>query len=118
MGETPLYVAAGISILGLLILAYVSETLEPPVSEIGQITTNDLGKNVHIRGIVTDVHEFKGGSKPLMVDDATGSVEVYLPYSTATGIDGEPKDSIDVLGTVQVYRGKLEIVVDDPENLR
>lgn len=110
MGNKVLYLAFCISIIGLLILTYVSEVLNPPVSMIGDINTNSLGRNLHVRGNVSRTHEFKGGSIILTVKDSTGEIDVYLDYYTAKSMPGilEAKE-VDVIGEVDEYKGRLEI---------
>lgn len=110
MSDKVLYLAFCISIIGLLILTYVSEVLNPPVSGIGDINTNSIGRNLHVTGNVSRIHEFKGGSIILTVKDSTGEIDVYLDYYTAKSMPGilEAKE-VDVIGEVDEYKGRLEI---------
>lgn len=119
MSEKILYLALSISILGLILLIYASEALEPPLSSIEEITTNGLGKNVHVIGNVERVHEFEGGSALLTLGDNNTDIDVYLPYNTAKQIDLKLLDKrVDVIGEVQVYNGRLEIIVDNKDSIR
>lgn len=113
------YLALGISITGLLILAFASESLNPPISKIEQIDTNSLGKNVHIQGNISRIHRFGGGSILLVIDDGTGEIDVYMPYRIAQDIaDFTNSSGIDVIGEVTIYKGKTELIVNDVDNIK
>lgn len=112
-----IHLALVISIAGLLLLAFSNEFLEPPLSRIDQISSNSLGKNVHIKGNVSDKHEFAGGSILLSVEDSTGSIDVYLPYDAAKRYSHN-SSTLDIIGSVELYKGKLEVVVEDINGLR
>jgi len=116
MKENILHISLVISIIGLLILTYASTILKPPLSEIGNIKTNFLGKNVHIQGDIIKIHKFKGGSIILKVRDSTGEIDVYLRYSIAKSKEDvlDKNKKIDVIGEVELYEGRLEVV---PNNL-
>jgi DNA/RNA endonuclease YhcR with UshA esterase domain len=109
-----LHLSLVISISGLLILAFAGGYLEPPLSSIGQVNTNFLGRNVHLRGNLSDFHEFEGGSILLVLRDSTGEIDVYLPYNVAKmKSDLLNSTELEVVGSVEVYRGRLEVVVED-----
>lgn len=114
-----LHISLIISISGLLVLTFANESLEPPLSRIDQINTNSLGKNVHVRGNISSVHEFGGGSILLVLDDSSGMIDVYLPYNVADSVSGLVNSTgLEVIGSVEVYRGKLEIVVENVGGVR
>ena len=113
MADKLLYTALVISILGLILLAYAADLLEPGVVEISKIDNNYLYKNTHIRGDVVDLKEFNGGSILLTVDDKTGTIGVFLSYKAAKSINVEKGQKVDVIGTVEIYKDELEIAVDD-----
>lgn len=117
-----LYLALVISIIGLLILAYVSDVLEPPLVSIKDIGMESLGKNVHVRGNITKLREFKGGSMSLLLKDDTAQISVYLPYSVAVEKNStaplKKGDVVDVIGVVEVYRNEIEVVVENPDYIK
>ncbi len=112
------HIALVISIFGLLMLTYASEHLEPPLSRIDQVTSNTLGKNVRIHGNISEIHEFEGGSILISLQDPTGEIDVYLPYNVAASYKDmlnatELETELEVIGSVEVYKGKLEIVIEN-----
>lgn len=119
MGDSILYISLCTSITGLLILAFVSESLEPPYSKIEDVKANSIGKNVHVRGNVSDVHKFDGGSALIKLLDETSTMDVYLPYNTMQHLKKlKVGTELDFIGTIEVYQGRLEVVVEKPENIR
>ena len=118
MTDRIIYVALVISVLGLVLLTYVSMVYDPPVSRIGSIDTGSVGKSLHVRGKVSGVHEFKGGSMVLTLDDGSGKLQVYASYSVAKALPGLLKaKELDVVGVVDEYDGILEIKPEGPEQL-
>jgi RecJ-like exonuclease len=110
MSDRILYLALGVSVLGLLILTYVSEVIEPPVSRIGDINSNSIGKDLRVQGSVSGLHRFKGGSVLLTVADGTGNISVYLDYSMAMSMPNISKARVlDVVGEIDEYEGALEL---------
>ena len=115
-----MYVALVLSVLGLGLLIIVSGFLEPAYVKVGDVDSGMLENSVRLKGVVAGVHAFKGGSLLLSVADGNSSVDVYLPYSVSSGLDKASVNgsAIDVVGVVELYNGKLEVVADKPENVR
>lgn len=120
MTETTAIIAVATSILGLILLTIASESLEPPYSRIGDLNTASAGTNIHLQAEITNVKEFKGGSVMLTLSQDNNTVDVFLPYPTPQQLDFKPKTKqrIDVIGTAEIYKGKLEITVEKPGNIR
>jgi len=120
MGDRVLHIALCTSIFGLVLLTFVAEALEPPYSRIAEINTGFVGKNVHLQGEISDVHKFKGGSLLLKVSELNHSVDVFIPYGVSSQVDlgSSLRQKLDLIGVVEVYEGRLEIVVDKESNVR
>ena len=73
------------------------------------------GELVMIDGIVEKVTRIEnGGHLSLLIENTT----VFIPASAAQGLIVHKNDSIIVYGIVQTHRGKKEIVVSTPEDIR
>lgn len=120
MSEKITYLALATSIVGLIILTFVLGGLKPALSQVSVISQSDIGKSVHVQGLVEDVHIFDGGSAVLTVSEGDDSISVYLPYdvSQATNASSLKSIRVDVIGTVNVYKGKLELVVEDEDSIK
>ncbi len=113
------YVALGLSVLGLFLLTYVSLVLEPPVSRIGALDSNSIGKQVHVQGRISSVYKYKGGSISFSLNDSTGVVDVFVSYYLANSTSRISKgESADIIGELDEYKGKLEIKPGSGDSVR
>ena len=113
MSERLLYAAVLLSVFGLVLLVLVSSLIELPYVKVGDVDSSLLERNVHLRGDVAGVHAFKGGSLLITLAEDNSTIDVYLPYSVAIGLNETELDGAkaDLVGVVQLYNGKLEVVV-------
>ena len=93
--------------------------LEPPVSKVSALDSNSIGKQVHVRGRVSDVYKYKGGSISFSVNDSTGVIDVFVSYYLANSTSQIAKGaSADVIGELDEYKGKLEIKPSSGDSVR
>jgi len=119
MSDRMLYVALCVSVLGLFILTYASVLMEPPLSKIGVLDSNSIGKQVHVQGVVLNVHRFSGGSLVISIADGSGEIDVYVSSSFSDMIPLPGKDDVvEVIGELGEYMGKLEVVPKNAESIR
>ncbi|MCX6695306.1 MAG: hypothetical protein NTU61_03330 [Candidatus Altiarchaeota archaeon] len=120
MSDRLLYVALIMSLVGLALLVFISESVEPPYTRVAGINSNYLEKRVHLQGVIHLVKEFKCGSIMLSLSQDNHSVEVYLPYSVSSSLNKTSLNGskADLMGVVQLYNGKIEVAVENPEHLR
>lgn len=109
-----LYVPAVVSsILGIWLITYISDFMEPPLSRVCDLSEFDIEKKVAVEAAVTGVKEFKGGSAVLELAGCGGKIDAYLPKRRDGDFNVEVGDFVSVEGVVKRYRGGLEIVVSD-----
>jgi len=120
MGDRVVHVALAAAIVGLVVLTFASEALEPPYSPVAQVDAGFIGKNVHLSGTVESVHRFKGGSLVLTLSEENHSVDVFITQTVAAQLGFTPaeRQTIDVIGVVEVYNGRLEVAVEKPETVQ
>jgi DNA/RNA endonuclease YhcR with UshA esterase domain len=120
-----LKISIGCALIGLVILFWVSRNLELATNKIGEITIEDLGKNVKVCGKIASKSESKTNHVFLRLQDDTGNIDVVIFNSTAEnarklGIDPyqlKKYDSICVTGSVDEYKEKLEIIAKKIEGM-
>jgi len=119
MGEGVVHVALATAIVGLVVLIYASEFLEPPYSPIPQVNAGFIGKSVRVKGNVDSVHQFKGGSLVLALSEGNHSVDVFIGKAVVDRLSFTPvaQQAIEVIGVVELYNGRLEVVVEKPETV-
>jgi hypothetical protein len=77
--------------------------------------TSADGDLVVIEGVIDEITLTRsGGNLVLAMDNLT----IFLPAPASQGLSLRKGDSVIVYGTVHTYRGKKEIVVESPEDIR
>ena len=119
MTDKIIYVALGVSVLGLLIFTYASMLLEPPLSKIAALDSNSIGKQIHVQGLVAEVHRFKGGSNTVSINDGSGDIDVFVSYYMSNSTAPITKGKIlEVVGELDEYQGKLEIKPKNADSMK
>jgi DNA/RNA endonuclease YhcR with UshA esterase domain len=108
------------SIAGLILLSIASSHLNPGYTELSTVSMDMLEENIHVQAPVCEIHEFTGGSRILTLCRANSRLEAYLPYSVSQNppLTITEGDVVDVIGTVSNYEGRMELVVNRPEDIK
>lgn len=96
------------SIIGILILYMISKFSQAPLIKINEIQDYE-GKQVSLKGYVTEHHITKFGSQIINIADENFSVDVFIEGK----VNVEYGDEILVTGEVQKYKDTWEIIVND-----
>jgi len=120
MTERLFALAAATSIIGLIILSYASSHIYPPKTRLEDVSMDFLDENIHLEAPACSVHRFDGGSILVTLCREGEELDLYIPYNTAQNLDSSllENQTLDVVGTVQVYQGRLEVVLDNIEDLK
>jgi len=119
MTDKIIYVALGVSVFGLFIFTYASMLMEPPLSKIGALDSNSIGKQIHVQGLISDVHKFKGGSITVSINDGSGDIDVFMGPNLANSTALIAKGNIlEVIGELDEYQGTLEIKPKNADSMR
>ena len=105
------------SIIGIMMLYFVSQSYGPEEMKIGDIGKDDIGKIVSIEGQVVSKY-YNGRHMFLEVYDDTGKINAVIFEKT---IDKKQIDHakitegshIRIDGRINLYKRKLEIIGDD-----
>lgn len=54
----------------------------------------------------------------LVLEDSTGRIDVHLPYNVAREINLVNSTELEIIGSVEIYKGKLEIVIENIGGIR
>lgn len=73
------------------------------------------GELVVIEGQIDQIILTKSGDNLVL---NMNNLSIFLPAQVARGLSLQKGDSVTVYGTVQTYRGKKEIFVNSPEDIR
>ncbi len=95
-----------LSVIGLTLMYASSLYLEPKTVDVKEIDRSQTGEVLEVKG--TAVNVTNTGSNLFMdLKDSTGSIMVVDFDSKSSISDG---DSLSVIGSVELYEGKLEII--------
>jgi DNA/RNA endonuclease YhcR with UshA esterase domain len=96
------------SLLGILVILYISETVSPPLTKIVDITKEKIDEKVKIQGVLISIINTKTISI-LNIEDHTGKINVIL-FENKTNLQKNQK--VEVLGTITEYKDHIEIIAD------
>lgn len=91
------------AILGISLLLFLSQTLEPQVIKISGIKGNMLEQGVRVRGNITSFKPYHNFAV-FDLQDETGKISVVV-YSLKENLSG----NVEVTGKVKEYYGEIEI---------
>ncbi len=103
--ENLLKISLSISIIGILLLLFLSNYLSYPETDLRSINKKMLNQKVKVQG-TTFMIENKENFQIISIVDETGKINVICE-SNITGIQ-----KIQVQGTVREYNGDLQIQAD------
>jgi RecJ-like exonuclease len=92
------------SIIGLLIIIFLADNLEPGRRNISEIDERNLDEIVKVQGNMTNIREFESLTL-FTIDDGSGKIDVVF-YDK---VSFEEERIVQVLGRVIEYKGKIEI---------
>ena len=98
------------SILGILIVLFISETVPVKLYEISEITEEKIDETVRIQGTVkrtSDTPEIL----IINLEDETGTITIIL-FKNDEEISLEKNQRVEIIGNVTEYKDQLEIVAD------
>jgi len=100
------------AILGLVVLYFVNSILTAQITKIADLK---IGQVERISGMVTSVYTTKLGHTFLKVADNTGDIDVVVFNSSKIDFASELEvgQEISILGRVEEYKGKLELIAKE-----
>ena len=98
-----------ISLIGIFLVLFLSNNLEPSVSNISSITSKELDNYIKIKGSIVYTQEiFLNDSaylEILTIKDDSGSIESVFRKRVALHVNQQ----VEILGKVSEYRGIIQI---------
>lgn len=98
------------SLIGILTIFYISETTTINLSEISDLSKEDLDNKVRIKGEIISIGDTPG-LMIVNVKDLTDQMTIILFKDNST-INLERGKIIDITGTLTEYKNELEIIAD------
>ena len=99
-----------LSLVGILILIFLSSHLEPEVISISNITEKNLDEKIKIIANITEIRNFKEKNFQLItLKDSTGSI---TGTTNAKNLSINQNQTYIILGKVSEYNKTLQINID------
>lgn len=103
--RTPLLLASA-SIIGIMLISFVSEQISLGFTELKDIDMHKINEDVHVRGLVAEAKKFSAGYKMLLEQDGFKTSVVYFTRDDVLVKKGM---CADVIGEVKTNEGAMEI---------
>jgi DNA/RNA endonuclease YhcR with UshA esterase domain len=105
-------IAMVVAVIGIIALFFLTQYKNEAISKVEDLK---IGQVERIEGMVNSVYVSKDNHVFLGVADNTGEIDVVAFKSANIDIayDLENGDQISVLGKVEEYKGKLEIIAKE-----
>ncbi len=114
-----------VATFGLVLLFLVSSYSTVPVVKISELSYDDTGIKVAVRGEVTSVRTHKDGHIFLELKDETGEISIAIFKNVAENLDTVSRECImnigagvEVAGEVTEYRESLEIIPQRTDDVK
>ena len=104
--STLLKIALICSLAGLFILYFISIRIEPKDYK-PDITSKNVGENVKLTGKIEKIREAQGA---VFVDIIEQSPLTVVAFGEDNNLKLKKGDNIEVIGEIQEYKGKKEII--------
>jgi len=108
-------------IFGFLLLIYLSYSLNPQKLTPSQINENFLGNKVILTGKVVEIVKREKVNYIIVSDGNKNFTIVVFPnvfQKIGNEIENSIQKYIEVTGIVTSYKGNLQIILQNPDNLR
>lgn len=105
-------ISIAVAILGIIALLFLVKYNEQNITKISDLKRGQIER---ITGMVNSIYISKDGHAFLKVADTTGEISVVAFKSSNIDevFEIEVGDKISVLGRVEEYKGKLEIIAKE-----
>jgi len=105
-------IAITASLIGIVILAFISYSIEIPESSISHLSKEDEGRTIKVTGIVKDINQKEKITTIVIAQDAVLKAVLFDKPDTMIA-KGE---KITFIGELRYYKGKKELIINSIEN--
>ncbi|MBI5159127.1 OB-fold nucleic acid binding domain-containing protein [Candidatus Micrarchaeota archaeon] len=112
-----------LAILGIASLYFLAETMQPKQARLSKITTENVGEYVEVFGIVRSASNTNGNAF-IKTCEGQACISVIVFKKTAEKMQNpsayllEKNDRITARGTIEEYKGELELVVNKADGIK
>ncbi len=104
-----LKISLAISLIGIFLLLFLANTLQPKLINIEDINNKLLNKKVQVQGTVFNIRTYKDKNfQVISIKDETGKIDITLNNP----VNITNNQNIIVVGTIKEYKKNLQIQAD------
>ena len=96
-----------VSLIGISVLFVITQRIEINEKNIDKINKDNIGDYVKIKGKINKIDDLKNAVKINVVQPSTMDVIIFKNNQS---IDFEEGDNVEVIGRVEEYNGKMEVI--------
>ena len=112
-----------VGIIGMLIFA---SYIEPKEVQIKDITRNNIGETVAVKGVVESIMESSSGSSCFIeLNDGTGKINLIIFESTLVELQDAGNDlesfenqKVKVIGSITEYKSSMELILANANSIK
>ena len=112
-----------VGIIGMLIFA---SYIEPKEVQIKDITRNNIGETVAVKGVVESIKESSSGSSCFIeLNDGTGKINLIIFESTLVELQDAGNDlesfenqKVKVIGSITEYKSSMELILANANSIK
>jgi DNA/RNA endonuclease YhcR with UshA esterase domain len=120
-----LKISFGVAAFGLVMLFFVSNYSTMPEVRVSDLSYDDAGTKVMVKGEVKSVRIHDDGHIFLKLHDETGEISIAIFKNVAENLDTTVREcitdigaDIEVSGAVEEYREELEIIPQRTDDVK
>lgn len=97
-----------VSLLTILLLLFLANTLEPKSTPVQNITNKDLNKKIKIQGTIIKIQN-KNDFQIITIQDSTGQISIIANSKIPKN---HKSKNITITGTISEYKNNFQINAD------
>lgn len=108
MVESKPLLLASAALIGIFLISLASEYVDLGFTDLKELDMDMRNQAVHVRGVVKEFKEFRGGARLLIEQDGFKSTVIYFGE-----IVSRKGMCADVVGEVKIENGELKIMANE-----
>ncbi len=97
------------AVIGIVVLFIISQVYKLEYTKTYDITQNQIGRDVRVKGTINSVKEF---GKTFLIEVSEEKPITVVVFRDGSNNNFSEGSRIEVFGQVREYKGKLEIVAE------
>lgn len=106
------------TIVGLLGIIILSGYVNPEKISINQITKSKIDNQIELDAQIISIQQTKSKTTIIKLKDETGEINMVIFPTTNMNTKLQNKEKINVICKVTQYNGQMELILEEPRNIK